>query len=353
MDISRIRDGRLRAQLLTAPAADVVAAASHLLATQAQDFWAGRWALGVRSAGDPVLSQVDAAFASGELVRSWTQRGTVHIVPACDLPWILAVTGARQQRAAAGVLRGWGIGDDDLAAAERAVRPALAGGNRLTRSEFAEVIAATGVDPSSSRGNHVLTALAIRGVLALGEVVPRDGITRDQYLVSLDGLASPALVADPLVELWVRYIRAHGPASPADFSWWAGLPLRDAQVAASAADPRVAASDETRYSATDAAPAVDSPARTHHALAGWDEYFLSYADRTLSCDPGDLAAVGPTQNGLVRPILVADGIVRGTWSYSTAVGKTRHPPVVTLFEGAGDAAGFDAALRRVVTFTAG
>lgn len=353
MDISRILDGRQRAQLLTAPAADVVTAASHLLATQAQDFWAGRWALGARTAGEPTLSQVDAAFASGELVRTWTQRGTVHILPARDLPWILSVTGERQRRAAAGVLRGWGLDDDDLAASERAVRPALAGGNRLTRVEFAEVIAAAGVDPSSSRGNHVLTALAVRGVLALGEVVPREGVTRDQYIVAVDDLAAPAVVADPLVELWVRYVVAHGPASPADFAWWAGLPQGQAKTAAASDDPRITQVDETRFAATDAAPSVADAGRTRHALAGWDEYFLSYADRSLACPPHRLPDVGPTKNGLVRPILVEDGIVRGTWSYSTAVAKTRHPPVVTLFDDDGDPAPFAPALERMAAFTAG
>jgi hypothetical protein len=67
------------------------------------------------------------------LVRSWTQRGTLHIVAAEDLAWILELTRERQ-RQAAGVHRAFGIEADDIVRAERAVGAALSGGNRLTRT---------------------------------------------------------------------------------------------------------------------------------------------------------------------------------------------------------------------------
>src|SRR5690606_34994219 len=87
MNIARVRSERLRSHRLTAPAETVVDAATHMTATQGQEFWGGRWALAARTKGEPSISDVDAAFASGALVRSWTQRGTMHILPASDLDW--------------------------------------------------------------------------------------------------------------------------------------------------------------------------------------------------------------------------------------------------------------------------
>ena len=63
MDLDLLQARRLRAHRLSTPAPGLVAAAQHLGATQAQEFWGGRRALAVRTAGAPTLSEVDAALA--------------------------------------------------------------------------------------------------------------------------------------------------------------------------------------------------------------------------------------------------------------------------------------------------
>src|SRR5690606_14194839 len=116
-------DARLRSHRLTAPAATVADAARHMLAVQSQDVLAGRWALGARTKGTPTLTSVDSAFARGALVRGWTMRGTLHIIPARDLAWVISVTAARQRQQAAGRHRDLGVDDRMLAAASRALTP--------------------------------------------------------------------------------------------------------------------------------------------------------------------------------------------------------------------------------------
>jgi hypothetical protein len=80
-----------------------------------------------------------------------------------------------------------------------------------------------------------------------------------------------------------------------------------------------------------------------HALPAFDEYYLSYADRSRVCPPDRLPEVGPTRNGLVRPVLVAEGRVVGTWTHSLAVGRHTEPPVAALWPGAGAAVATEAA----------
>ncbi|MFS0867811.1 winged helix DNA-binding domain-containing protein [Microbacterium sp. 179-B 1A2 NHS] len=332
-----VQRARLRSHLLSAPASTVTDAATHMLAVQSQDFGGGRWALAARTADHPGRSDVDGAFERGELVRTWTQRGTLHIVAAADLAWILPVTAGRQLQAAAGIHRAYGIDDTDLGRAERAVRTALAGGNRLTRAEFADVLAGAGIETTASRANHLLSALAVRAVLALGPVVPREsGPTREQYLVAVDDLPAGRTVTDPLAELLVAYLRSHGPATLADFRWWVGLPQTAVREAAATAGDRIAPAEEAGMfvgtDAGDAAAAVADGADRVRALPPWDEYYLSYADRSRVCAPERMARVGPSANGMVKPVLVAGGEVVGTWSHSTAVGKHHLPPVAAAFE---------------------
>lgn len=366
MNLDGLRAQRLASQRLSDPATDIAAAARHMAATQAQEFWAGRWAIGVRTAGHPTLDEVDAAFDGGELVRSWTQRGTLHIVPAEDLAAVLAVTADRQTHLASSVHRGVGLTASDIDRGERAVLPVLAGGNRLTRTEFADVLAGAGVDPAGMRGSLILSALAIRGVVVWGPVVRREGaIAREQYIVRTDEwISSGASVADPLAELFLRYLRGHGPAGLADFRWWAGLPLGMARAAREGAADRVAEVEEGIFVVADAADAADAagaatgdgralvarrPDAATFALPPWDEYYLSYADRSSACAPERMPAVGPTRNGLVRPILVSAGEVIGTWSHSVAVGRHHLDPVPHLFDG-GDEASAAVALSRFARF---
>ncbi|KAA9085017.1 winged helix DNA-binding domain-containing protein [Microbacterium radiodurans] len=348
---------RMRAHLLSAPAATVTDAAAHMLAVQAQEFWAGRWALATRTEGAPTLGRVDAAFDDGTLVRAWTQRGTLHVVRAVDLPALLAVTAERQERAAAGILRGLAVDDAVLRAAERAARAALAGRARLTRAEFAGVLRAARIDPAGSRGNHILSALALRGVLAFGPVVPRaDGPTRDQYLVAVDDLAARPMPADPLAEMFVGYIRSHGPARAEDFRWWAGLPIGIARRAAQAAADSLSEMEPGLFTAA-GTPVAGRASETEgvvppvHALPPFDEYYLSYADRTAVCDPGLAARIGPTANGQVAPVLVAAGRVVGTWRHSVAAGRHHLPPEpVIVADGASPASDIADALARVSRF---
>lgn len=353
MDTATMRSARLRSHRLTAPAATVAEAAAHMTATQAQEFWAGRWALAVRTRREPTLRDVDAAFESGAIVRAWTQRGTLHILPARDLDWMLRVTSARQSRQAESVQRGLGIEGHHLSGAERAVRAALAGGNRLTRAEFAGVLAGAGHETAGMRGNHILSALAVRGVVVFGPVIPREGgPTRDQYLVATDDwITESASPPDPVAELLVRYLRAHGPALLGDFSWWAGLPKGTAAQAREGAGDRIVDLGDGLLGVAEAPPRR-SVSPEVLALPPFDEYYLSYADRSVSCPPDFMRDIGPTMNGLVRPILVRGGEVVGTWSQSMAAGKHHLEPVPTLFTPA-PASEVDEALARFRRFLTG
>lgn len=350
MDIARLRSERMRSHRLTAPAGSVVDAAAHMTATQGQEFWGGRWALAVRSKGGATLSDVDAAFESGDLVRSWTQRGTLHILPAVDLAWMLQVTAERQSKQYAPIHRSLGIEPTHLATAERAARTALRGGHRVTRTEFAEVLRGAGLETAGMRGNHILSALALRGVIVLGPVVARDaGPTRDQYLVAVDEwVSSPSAPRDPLAEMLVRYLRGHAPAGLADFSWWAGLPKGMARQALESAGDRIVELEEGLFAVAGPSPSP-LPVPSTVALPPFEEYYLSYADRSVPCAPEFMRAIGPSMNGIVRPVIVRDGEIVGAWAHSIAVGKHHLPPVPELFADA-PAEEVDAALARFSRF---
>lgn len=349
---AQLRTERLRSHLLTAPAPSLAETAGHMLAVQSQEFWGGRWALASRTRGAPTITQVDALFDDGTLVRAWTQRGTLHIVPARDFEWMLQVTAARQLQSAAPRYRELGLDIEVLAGVERAVRAALRGGNALTRAELFEVLSRIGVDPAGQRGAHAVGHLAMRGIICQGPVVARaDGVSREQRFVLVEEHITDAHApADPAAELFARYIDGHGPATVADFAWWSGLTLTASRAAAAAAADRVDEIDDGVFQAPTrprrrAVPDVQ-------ALASFEEYYISYADRSIAGPAERFAEVGPGKNGMVRPILLAEGQIVGTWRQSTALGRHTEHPTVALLDDISEQE-VSAALGRYASFVSG
>lgn len=333
---------RLRSHRLSAPAPTVTDAAAHMLAVQSQDLLAGRWALAARTRGAPGLSTVDAAFASGHLVRAWTMRGTLHIIPASDLAWVLSVTAERQRRQAAGRHRELGIDGELLGVAERALRSQMHDGG-LTRAQAFAAFEAVGIDPRGQRGVHLLSALTIDGVLCQGPLAGSSSgpVRREQlFVLTEEHIVQSRRPDDPLAALFVRYIDGHGPADVADFAWWSGLTLGTARAAAERAAGQVAEAGEGLFVALASPRRSDADTRVR-ALGAFDEYYISYADRTAVCAPEHLTAVGPGKNGMVRPTVLFDGSVAGVWS---AAGGAE------LFTDAAEREGAEQAVQRYRTF---
>ncbi|MFZ0529407.1 MAG: crosslink repair DNA glycosylase YcaQ family protein, partial [Propionicimonas sp.] len=63
-------------------------------ALQAQDVASGHWSLGVRCPGATEATVLES-FERGDIVRTWPMRGTIHVVPARDVSWMLNLTGSR------------------------------------------------------------------------------------------------------------------------------------------------------------------------------------------------------------------------------------------------------------------
>ena len=86
----RVANHRLVGSTFKAP----VDAVRFLLAIQGQDYASAKWSIGLRVPG-ATDADVEAAFASRAIVRSWPMRGTLHVTAAEDLPWMLSVMGPR------------------------------------------------------------------------------------------------------------------------------------------------------------------------------------------------------------------------------------------------------------------
>jgi hypothetical protein len=93
IDEKRIRSLRMRAQRLTAPIRNSVPdVVRHMVGLQAQDTRMTRLLVRPRASGVDAAS-VDRACQDASVVRTWAMRGTLHMVAAEDLRWLVDLLG--------------------------------------------------------------------------------------------------------------------------------------------------------------------------------------------------------------------------------------------------------------------
>ncbi|MFB4264811.1 winged helix DNA-binding domain-containing protein [Nonomuraea sp. GTA35] len=260
----------------------------RLAAMQAQDVPSALLAFRARSA-TLTPADVEAAWQSRELVRTWGPRGTLHFVHADDLPWIHALTsrstGTLRRLAEEGV-----TGDDLLAL----ITGALAGQGPLTKADLEERL------KGRARGQgvvHLVALAAHHGLAVLGP--QRAG--KPTYVHAADWLGAP-VVPEPdreraLKELATRYRRAHLPATPDDLAAWSGLPLGEARTA---------------WRLSPAPPPPLEAAPLVRLAPAFDEYLLGWRGRDPILAPEHARKVFPG-GGVLRPVVLVDGVIRGVW----------------------------------------
>ncbi|MBN6038744.1 winged helix DNA-binding domain-containing protein [Amycolatopsis sp. 195334CR] len=313
---------RAHAQLLAGPrGGDVAEVVRKVVALQAQDIRANRLGVRVRSAG-LTASDVDAACASGAVVRTWAMRGTLHMLAAEDVAWIVGLLGPRF--AAAGRPRRLQLGlDDETTARGVAALRSIVAGRSLPRGEIVAELASHGVvlDPKSQAPAHLLAFAALTGVLCRGG----DDGDEPTYALFSDwvGPFETLPEEEALARLAARYLAAYAPATAEDFAAWSGLTLRQARAGFAAIDPVEA-------------PIVDE--LSVRLLGHFDTYLLGYRSRELAV-PAEHDRRVQSGGGFIMPVVLVNGRAVGTWRQERKKGTlaVRVEPFGELPGGLGDA----------------
>lgn len=301
---------RLASHLLSDTAASPDGVVRTLGAVQAQNLAAAVMAVGVRTRGSS-RATVESMFDGGGIVRSWTMRGTLHLVAAEDLGWMLSVTSARQRAGAARESAARGISEADFDRASETIADHVAENGPTTRAEALDALERAGIHTGDERGYRLLRDAAMRGLVAWGPLRGRQPqLVRVPPTGDLDR-------DETLARLLIRYVTGHGPVSVRDFAWWSGLTLTDARLARSVAGSRLEPVGEDQRLVLPGAwpPLPTRGASSVHLVPAWDEYVLGYRDRSLVLDDRFAARVSPSGNGVFLPTIVSRGRVVGTWRH--------------------------------------
>ena len=312
---------RLRRQHLAARApvsawldvvSDIAGLHAQLMASAELTLWA-------RVDGLARSAVSDALWEERSLVKTWAMRGTLHLLPAAELPvWVAAQSMLKPRHHVGSWLRHWGLTRADADAMLDAI-PAALGDAWLTREELAAAVAretgVAGLDDKLRGGfGDLLKPAAFRGDLAFA---PSDGrsvrfVRPAAWLGSLEAV-DPEEAARVVAR---RYLRAYGPATREAFARWFGSPspaqsgrwlrLLGDELAETPLGLMLADDVDDASSA--------EPEGVVRLLPAFDHYVVAA--------PRDVEAVLAAEHrarvyrpqGWLSPVLLVDGVMAGVWS---------------------------------------
>lgn len=287
-DEERLRRGRLAPQRLIPQTAcrSAEEAARVVIGVQAQDLRAAQLALRSRVPG---LTR--GAVRVAPLLRTWTVRGTVHLIAAADRPWLHALLAERNARMFGARFKRFGIADEVNAMRRDVVE--LCAERPRDRAELLRALGERG-HPSLEQGpiNTFVPWLSTQGLI----VTDVDGL-----LHAAD--PPPAVDHDEaLAIIGSRHREGYGPCDATDLAKWSSLPITQARRALDAAGPQ---------RDLDAWPSHDPPPCL--LLAAFDTLMLGHRTREpFVADDHDHHIL--KGGGMLKPVVLVGGVATGTWS---------------------------------------
>jgi hypothetical protein len=323
---SQVTARRMARHALSEPAADQGPAgiASLLCGAHAQVLSAAELSIGRRVAGATRADVQRALWQERTLVKTFGPRGTIHLLPAADLPMWTGALSALPSPAPQhpqGVRFTPGQAEEVLAAIGGALADSELTVDELTGA-IAERAGPWAVEPTMEafggrwpRWRQLTSTAAHRGILCFGPDRARN-VTYTNPHRWLPGFC-PADGGAALRTLLARYLHAYGPATPAHFARWLGIPPRYAaglfgQLASEL--ERVEVEGEPAWVVAGDTGAPAQPHRGIRLLPYFDAYVVAGQPRERLYQGAAAArALTPAGQAGNYPVLLVDGMVGGVW----------------------------------------
>jgi len=326
---ARVAAWRLARQHLDrrAPKGSLLAVASRLCGLHAQLMSSAELAAWARVAD---LRRGDVARALWDertLVKTWAMRGTLHLLPAAELPlWIAALRQSPRYLRESAWKNYFGLTLEELDRITQAIAAALHD-RVLTRDELSAEIARTTRSATASRAlalsswGVVLKPAAFTGGLCFGPSVgSRVRFTHPDTWLPSRGAPIEADESGPTIAR--RFLAAYGPATFQDFArWWTGGGIATARRWIGALGDQVSPIDIEGTSAfvlaSDVRAFRAAPPRltSVRLLPAFDPSIVAASWHAHHLLPPNRRADVYRPQGWISPVLLVNGQMRGVWRH--------------------------------------
>ncbi len=266
----------------------------------------------------------EALWEHRSLVKTWAMRGTLHLLPADELPtWVAAQGVLKPRHHAKSWQKYYGLTYEEAEAMLAAIPEAL-DGRMLTREELAqEVGRIMGSEELGGKLRDGFGALlkpsALRGDLLFAPSVGRNVrfARPDQWLSGWE----PAETEVAAREVVRRYLAAYGPATREQFARWFGMtsPAQAGEVIESLGGEVAPVEVEGSYAwmLAEHVPEAEKaePSGVVRLLPAFDLYVVAAPRDREAVLREVLKRRVYRPQGWLSPVVVVDGRMEGLWSH--------------------------------------
>lgn len=286
---------------------------SWMGAMQAQNFNMAKWAIAIRLESC-TEQDVEEAFNRGDFLRTHIMRPTWHFVSSEDIKWLIQLTGDRVKSACKSLAKGLNIDKKEYSKAYKLLEKILRDNTHSTKDEIAGIFIKEGITMNSPKHlNYYLMSAEADGIICSGALKEKK-----QTYALLDERASTSDTInkdEALAKLAHKYIQSHSPATLQDFIWWSGLTIKDARQAFNLIENELIKDyfDSTElyiHETYKESTSLDND--TYHYLPAYDEYIISYKNRTNVLDM-EHHSKAFNNYGVFQPIILHNGYAVGNW----------------------------------------
>ena len=306
-------------QLVSPKFEDPKTLVSWMGAIQAQDYPMSKWAVGSRLQSGS-LQKIDEALNRGEILRTHVLRPTWHLVAAEDIRWMLKLSEKRVKSAYASYTRALKseITEQEYGVFNDLMVQILAGNKSLTKQDIESQATLRGLNTENKRIERLIGNAEIEAVICSGA----DIAGKPTYALLDERAPRVAEISrdEALAKLASKYSQSHSPASLVDFAWWSGLSLTEARQAIASIKSELIADSENLFVHESYREIPPLQNDVLHFLPAFDEYLISYKDRTAVLDL-EHHPKAFNRFGTFYPIILHNGKVVGTWNKMTKKGE--------------------------------
>jgi DNA glycosylase AlkZ-like len=305
-----------------APAGSLLAVASRLCGLHAQVMSSAELTVWARVEGLDREAVRRALWEDRTLVKTWAMRGTLHLLPASELPLWHAALGTSRRYQSPALWRRFGITLEDLDRLTKGIAAAL-DGRVMTREELAEEVgrltgsAAFAAKLAQGSWGTILKPAAFTGRLCFGPSAgPRVRFTRpDTWVTAAATPVDPQAVSAAVTR---RFLAAYAPATYHELArWWGGGGISTARQWMATLGEEVSPVEldgAQVWMLSEHAREVRElpPIRSVRLLPGFDQYVVAASSHAQHLLPGNWRHRVYRPQGWISPVLLVNGRMEGT-----------------------------------------
>jgi hypothetical protein len=318
--ISRFRLSRHH--LLDEPAVDAVTICRDVCGVQAQVMSAAYLQLWTRN-HELTRPEIEAAlWQSRTLVKTSLMRQTIHVIPADEFPLYIAALKPSRIAGALRIMSKFGIARDEAEALTMLIMEALSSGP-LGRSAITAA-----VRPKVSKRIHswmenvwsIVRVPVAEGLICYGRGESKEVsfIRVDRWLPNLK--SKVILETEAQCILFRKFLRAYGPATPVDFSHWAGIPMQQVKPLCALLESEleeISGGPKNSFLLREDVAILSGrhgKQSSVRLLPSFDTYLLAHRAKDHLLSAKHYKRVYRNQ-GWISPVVLINGAVAGVWSH--------------------------------------